>query len=59
MKKDNLLLPLSYDAVKHDVPAKAFRNTKEAVLPSVAHLVIARKMLKAGELAVRPATFKT
>jgi hypothetical protein len=45
--------------VKHDVPAKAFRNTKEAVLPSVAHLVIARKMLKAGELAVRPAPFKT
>ena len=56
MVKNNLLLYRSYDAVARDVPAEAFGDDKEAVymLPSAAHLVIARRMLEAGQLAVRP-----
>jgi hypothetical protein len=59
MVKNNLLLYRSYDAVARDVPTEAFGDAKEAVymLPSVAHLVIARRMLEAGELAVRPVPF--
>ena len=50
--KNNLLLYRSYDAVARDVPAEAFGDDKEAVymLPSVAHLVIARRMREAGQL---------
>jgi len=56
MVKKNLLLYRSYDAVARDVPAEAFGDDKEEVymLPSVAHLVIARRMLEAGQLAVGP-----
>ena len=52
--KNNLLLYRSYDAVACDVPAETFGPLRRAVymLPSVAHLVIARQMLEAGELAV-------
>ena len=54
MVKNNLLLYRSYDAVARDVPAEAFGEDKEAVymLPSVAHLVIARRMSEAGQLAL-------
>ena len=56
MVKNNLLLYRSYDAVGRDVPAEAFGDVKEPVymLPSVAHLVVARRMLNAGQLAVGP-----
>jgi hypothetical protein len=52
MVKNKLLLYRSYDAVARDVPAEAFGDDEEAVymLPSVAHLVIARRMLGAGQL---------
>ena len=52
MVKNNLLLYRTYDAVARDVHAEAFGDDKEAVylLPSVAHLVIARRMREAGQL---------
>jgi hypothetical protein len=57
--KNNLLLYRSFDSVARDVPVEAFGPLRRPVytLPSVAHLVIARQMMEAGELAVRPVPF--
>jgi hypothetical protein len=52
--QNNLLLYRSYDAVARDIPEETFGPLRRAVymLPSVAHLMIARQMREAGELAV-------